>query len=202
LQKQRQKITSDLHDDLGATLSSLQINSMIASKLMKNNPEEARKILNQIENQSQKISENIGDIIWSLKPTKNEFMSLSTRIKKITSEILGSSEIDYKIEIEKSIDEKITDFSARKNIILIIKECLNNILKHSNANKANLKISKIGNDYLIEISDTGIGFIGCEKKGNGLGNIKKRALELGATLEIKSDNGTTIKLLLPTFRDV
>jgi signal transduction histidine kinase len=202
LQKQRQKITSDLHDDLGASLSSLQINSAIAQKLLEKNPSEAKKILKKIEFQAKNISENIGDIIWSLKPTKNEFMSLSTRIKKITSEILGSSEIDYKIEIEKSIDEKITDFSARKNIILIIKECLNNILKHSNANKANLKISKIGNDYLIEISDTGIGFIGCEKKGNGLGNIKKRALELGATLEIKSDNGTTIKLLLPTFRDV
>lgn len=202
IERERNKITSDLHDDLGASLSSLQINSAIAQKLFDKNPTEAKKILKKIEFQAKNIAENIGDIIWSLKPTKDEFMSLSTRIKKITSEILGSSQINYKIAIDENINERIIDFSARKNIILIIKECLNNILKHSKANKVNLIIKKIEDKFLIEISDNGIGFIGCETKGNGLANIKKRAKELGGKLEIISENGTTVKIVVPIFRDV
>ncbi|SFH94248.1 sensor histidine kinase [Halpernia frigidisoli] len=202
IERDRNKITSDLHDDLGASLSSLQINSSIAQKLFDKNPLEAKKILKKIEFQAKNISENIGDIIWSLKPTKNEFMSLSTRIKKITSEILGSSDINYKIQIDEKINDEITDFSARKNIILIIKECLNNILKHSGATKMNLIIEKIDENFLIEISDNGIGFKDCENKGNGLTNIAKRTRELNAKLEILSCDGTSIKLEVPTFREV
>ena len=199
LEYQRNKITADLHDDLGASLSSLQINSAVAQKLFDKNPTEAKKLLKKIEFQAKNISENIGDIIWSLKPSKDEFMSLSTRIKKITSEILGSSAIKYKIIIDESINEEITDFSARKNIILICKEALNNILKHSNSSKAELTITKMPIHYRLKIYDNGVGFTKTENGGNGLYNMKKRAEELGAKLEITVDSGTTIIINIPRF---
>ncbi|KIA90675.1 sensor histidine kinase [Kaistella jeonii] len=201
LEKQRNKITADLHDDLGASLSSLQINSAVVQKLFDNNPIEAKKILKKIESQAKNISENIGDIIWSLKPSKDEFMSLSTRIKKITSEILGSSNIKYKIKIDESINEEITDFSARKNIILICKEALNNILKHSDSTKAELVITKYETHYILQIFDNGIGFTKTENGGNGLTNMKKRAGELGAKIKIATDDGTSIIINIPRFRE-
>lgn len=201
LQKQRQKITSDLHDDLGASLSSLQINSAIAQKLLEKNPSETKKILKNIEFQAKSISENIGDIIWSLKPNKDEFMSISTRIKKITSEILGSSNIKYKIKIDNSINEEITDFSARKNIILICKEALNNILKHSKATEVSLKLYKIEDAYSLEIKDNGVGFCDTDKKGNGLINMNRRILELGGFLKITKENGCELTFHIPTIRE-
>ena len=200
LEHQQKKITADLHDDLGASLSSLQINSAVAQKLFDKNPLEAKKILVKIESQAKQISENIGDIIWSLKPSKDEFMSLSTRIKKITSEILGSSDIHYGLLLDPSIDAEITDFSARKNIILICKEALNNILKHSQAKEVCVLLQKRKDFYFLEIEDDGIGFSDEMKKGNGVANMKRRAEELGGTFEIKHENGCKLIFFIPRFR--
>lgn len=201
IERERNKITTDLHDDLGASLSSLQINSAVAQKLFDKNPAEAKKILKKIEAQAKSISENIGDIIWSLKPSKGEFMSLNTRIKKITSEILGSTDIHYKIKIDPTFETEISDFSARKNIILICKETLNNILKHSKATKVNLNIYKTATDFIIEISDNGVGFQEEKTEGNGLLNIKKRTKELGGEVEIGHEGGTALKINIPRIRE-
>ena len=173
----------------------------MAQKLLDKNPAETKKILKNIEAQAKSISENIGDIIWSLKPSKDEFMSLSTRIKKITSEILGSSNIHYEILIDGSIDAEITDFSVRKNIILICKESLNNILKHSQAAEVCVLLQKNKEHYILEIEDDGIGFSEEQKRGNGLTNMTRRVLELGGKIEISSKEGTSLKIKLPRFRE-
>lgn len=202
LESQRNKITADLHDDLGATLSSLQINSLIASKLMDNKPDEAKKILNQIEYQSQKISENMGDIIWSLKPGKDELMTLTTRMKNFANEILGNTNINYTFDLDESIDTEIMDFTARKNIVLITKEALNNCAKYSNAKNILIKIIKKESHFLLEISDDGIGFDVSAKKGNGIGNMQKRAAEINAEFSLKSEIGKTQLLLnIPIIRE-
>lgn len=201
LETQRTKITADLHDDIGATLSSLQINSAVAGKLMEKDQEQARKILKQIETQSKHISENIGDIIWSLKPGKDEFMSLSTRIRNFANEILGSSEIPFKINIDNALNQEITDFTMRKNIMMICKEAMNNIAKYSKATDVKLNLTKEKDNYLLEISDNGNGFNQAEITGNGLQNMKRRAEEMGGNFEIISEHGTQLKILIPEIRD-
>lgn len=201
LDNQRNKITADLHDDLGATLSSLQINSAIAQKLLEKDLSQTRKILQKIEAQAKHISENIGDIIWSLKPGKNEFMSLSTRIINSANEILGHTEIPFKIKVNPEIDREIKDFTMRKNMVLICKEALNNIAKYSQATKVEVNLTKKNDQYILEISDNGIGFNPENKKGNGLQNMKKRTEEMHGKFEISTDSGTFIKISIPTIRD-
>lgn len=201
LDNQRNKITADLHDDLGATLSSLQINSAIAQKLLEKDPSQTQKILQKIEAQAKHISENIGDIIWSLKPGKNEFMSLSTRIINSANEILGHTEIPFQINVNSEIDREIKDFTMRKNMVLICKEALNNIAKYSQATKVEVNLTKINDQYILEISDNGIGFNPENKKGNGLQNMKKRAEEMQGKFEISTVSGTFIKIVIPTIRD-
>lgn len=201
LEKQRQKITADLHDDLGASLSSLQINSAVAQKLLEKDPEKTKAILKKMEFQAKSISENIGDIIWSLKPSKDEFMSLSTRIKQITSELLGSSEIHYELLIDSSIDSEITDFSTRKNIIFLCKEALNNILKYSQAKEVCVLFQKTKDHYILEIEDDGSGFTEDNKKGNGLANMKRRTEELGGTFTIENTKGCKLIFSIPKFRE-
>lgn len=202
LESQRNKITADLHDDIGSTLSSLQINSVVAGELInKQKIEDARKVLRNIENQSRKLSENMSDIVWSLKPSNDALMTLSTRIKNIASEILGSTDIHYKINTDENIDDEIIDFSIRKNIILIVKEALNNIVKYSKAEEVTISLQKDNHHYILQIKDNGIGFNLTETKGNGIGNMKKRAQEMKGTFELISQNGTSIKVLIPTFRD-
>ncbi|WP_185288844.1 sensor histidine kinase [Chryseobacterium lactis] len=202
LETQRNKITADLHDDIGSTLSSLQINSVVAGELIdKQKIEDAQKVLRNIENQSRKLSENMSDIVWSLKPNNDALMTLSTRIRNIASEILGSTDIDYKINIDEIIDDEIMDFSVKKNIILIVKEALNNIAKYSKADEVFINLKKEDCNYTMEIKDNGVGFNPIDIKGNGIGNMKKRTLEMGGTFELESHKGTRIKILIPKFRD-
>ena len=196
LNDQRTKITADLHDEIGSTLSSLQINSTVANKLLEKDIESAQKVLQKVESQANSLAEKIGDIIWSMKPGKDEFMTLSTRIKNFCNEVLGSTDINYVIKIDKDIDTLITDFAVRKNVLLITKEAVNNALKYSNAKKIKISIRHEKNQILLVISDNGIGFDTNNMSGNGIGNMKNRASELNAAFELIStlNLGTSIKL--------
>ncbi len=199
LEDQRCKITADLHDEIGSSLSSLQINSAVANTLMEKNPTEAKKLLEKIELQTEQLSDKIGDIIWSMKPGKDEFLSLSSRIKNFTSDILGSSNIDYKIRIDARANKEIKDISTRRNIVFFVKEATNNVAKYSKASLFEIKIDIVNNKIIILISDNGVGFDTSVINGNGLGNMKKRIRELDGELDIQSDekNGTSIKANIP-----
>lgn len=199
LEQQRCKITADLHDEIGSSLSSLQINSAVANSLIEKNPKEAKKILEKIELQSEQISDKIGDIIWSMKPGKDEFLSLTSRIKNFVNDILGSTNIDYTIKIDAKADNDITNISIRRNIVLFIKEATNNVAKYSKASVFELKFNIVNKEIQIEISDNGIGFDTTLINGNGLGNMKKRIEELNGQFDIHSDalKGTFIKAIIP-----
>ncbi len=196
LEKQRNKITADLHDEIGSTLSSLQINSTIANKLLDNDAASAQQVLTKVENQAKSLADKIGDIIWSMKPGKDEFMTLSTRIKNFCNEVLGSTDINYKIEIDAKIDSLLSNFDTRKNILLITKEAINNALKYSKATQILVTIQVKDKLITLIISDNGVGFDTTKIVGNGIGNIKKRAHEMNATLVIDSNklSGTKIQL--------
>lgn len=199
LEQQRTKITADLHDDIGSTLSSLQINSAVANQLLEKNPKEAQVVLQKIENQSKNLAEKIGDIIWSMKPGKEEFISMSSRIKNFANDILGSREIFYSIDIDPSVNLEITDITMRKNIVLLTKEALNNAAKYSQAKRIDVVLKKTGRSIYLSIQDDGIGFDTESTTGNGLSNMQKRVNELNGTFHLISskNEGTKIEAVLP-----
>jgi len=199
LEQQRNKITADLHDDIGASLSSLQVNSAVANHLLNKDPKQARKILEKIENQSKNLADKIGDIIWSMKPGKDEFMTMSSRIKNFANDILSATEIDYKIKIAPEIDKAVQDISLRKNIVLITKEAINNAAKYSKAGQLNIRMEMENHHIKLSITDNGIGFEASSHQGNGLANMRKRTEELHGIFLISSgpNKGTTISASIP-----
>lgn len=199
LELQRNKITADLHDDIGASLSSLQINSAVASQLIHKNIDQTKQILEKIETQSKNIAEKIGDIIWSMKPGKDEFMTMSSRIKNFANDILSATNIQYSILIDKEIDTVIKDITYRKNIVLITKEAINNAVKYSNASQLMITLKVIEELIILEISDNGIGFEISKTNGNGIANMKRRVVEIKGSFSINSipNEGTTILVKMP-----
>lgn len=201
IEQERNRITADLHDDIGSTLSSLQIYSDIAYNLIDKDKEKAKSLLQQIAAGTSKISENIGDIIWSMKPNQAYALSFESRIKNIVSEALGPTDIDYEFQLDPSVDEKLTCIACRKNLILIVKEAINNIAKYSRAAKVNVSLQYQNKYCLLNIKDDGVGMNADEKKfaGNGLFNMQKRMNEIGGTFEIISSagNGTEIICRFP-----
>lgn len=206
LELQRKNITADLHDDIGATLSSLQLNSAIARQLMDADAKRAQSILQIIEDQSKNLADKIGDIIWSMKPGQDEFMTIGSRIKNFAHDILGSSSIAYKIWIAPAINKATQDISIRKNIVLIAKEALNNIAKYSQASEVYISLEVVDQQLQLIVRDNGIGFKPDTKRGNGLNNMRIRTEELKGTFSLETgiNKGTAILAripLVPEFKD-
>jgi signal transduction histidine kinase len=192
------KISQDLHDDVGSSLSSMQVYSTVAGSLIDKEPARAKEMLKKISKESSSVMENIGDIVWSMK-TENE-QGLSERIKNFVSDVLGAANIHYRIFIEEGIESSIRNIEARKNILLIIKEAVNNAVRHSKASHVSVNIKKLAGQLCVQITDDGIGMDkeNLQKKG-GLTNMQKRTLASGGLYEIMSGpgKGTTIAALFP-----
>ncbi len=200
LMKERNRITSDLHDDVGASLSSLQIHSVIARQIMEKNGDKAKEYLDKIIEQSAEISNNISDIIWSMKPKEDRLVDMDGRIRNLVSNLLGATNINYSIDIEKPLEEIVQNITARKNIMLTIKEAINNCAKYSLATECTLSVQYDDEALIITITDNGKGIPASKMKaGNGLQNMRKRTEELKGTMLLKTaeNKGTQFKFIVP-----
>jgi signal transduction histidine kinase len=196
----RQKISRDLHDDIGASLSSLQIYGAIAEETFRQNPEKAVEMIQKISVQSRKVMDDMSDIVWSMKPGGDQAASLETRIKNFGAELLQDKSIQFTYSVAPEADLLIKELQHRRNLLLVIKEAMNNIAKYSQAAIARLKLSVSGNTILLEISDDGRGFDTTKvTKGNGLANMQARVLEMNGEFVLNSapGKGASIHIKLP-----
>ena len=200
LLQQRQDIGNDLHDDLGATLSSLHIYSSIASKFVEENPAKARANLSLISAGVFTLMEKINDVIWSVSNKQSNVSLLSTRIKDFFVEIFDSTGIKCHYDIDGELESNITGLKSRKFLLLIAKEAINNAIKHSKADNIKLTILKQGMYLRLSVEDNGIGIGELDfNKGNGLSNLKYRTEQLGGYLSIENlkPRGTSVECHVP-----
>lgn len=196
----RHKISQDLHDDIGASLSSLQIYGTIAEQSIAHNPAKAMEMVKKISDQSTLLMENISDIVWSMKPAKDHAASLEIKVKNFGAELLSDKNIHFTCQLSSEVETALTGVYARKNILLVIKEAMNNIAKYSQAQHASVAISVQEKKLLLTITDDGVGFTKeGETTGNGLQNMNERVRELGGIFNITSSpgKGCIIKAEIP-----
>ena len=195
------KISQDLHDDVGSSLSSMQVYSTVAEQLMESQPAKAKEMLKKINTQSGALMENIGDIIWSMRTEKEQQVQLSVKIKNFVADVLSAANINYVINIEEGSELLIKNITAKKNILLIIKEAVNNVVKYSNASHVSVSIKRIDEHICVQVADNGKGFAQAANsiKGQGFTNMQIRTEELKGFFEISSipGKGTTVSALLP-----
>ena len=195
LQNIRNKIASDLHDDVGSTLSSISIFSEIA----KEQNSDIGHLLDQIGDSSRKMLDAMADIVWTINPENDQFEKIILRMRSFAYELLGAKKIDFEFEADENITSLKLPMDVRKNLYLIFKEATNNIVKYAGASKATFKVSGTKEKLIMLITDNGKGFdVRSGSQGNGLKNMKRRAEEIGAQLLIESGigNGTTIQLVV------
>jgi signal transduction histidine kinase len=199
ISKVRNNISQDLHDEVGASISSLQIYGTVAEQLLVSNPSRALEMIQKIQHQSRDIMETMSDIVWSMKSNEKNNTTLETKIKNYAVSGLQESKINFSIEIQAEAELCLSNVKARRNILMIIRELMNNTLKHSKASQFHLFIYIKEENWIMEISDNGIGFQ--EEKilmaGNGLNNIKKRCSELNGTYFFQSTKGTNYFFIFP-----
>jgi len=210
LQAIRNRIASDLHDEIGSTLSSISLSSTIIQSRLKGNQPEVDKLLKQVSTNTDKMMEALSDIVWAINTRNDRFDNVVNRMRAFAIEILEPANIDFQMNVADDITGIHLDMQQRKNLYLIFKEAVNNISKYANGKNVRMDIRLQGSKILfLRISDDGKGFDvpvhGTEEislSGNGIRNMKKRAEELGGEITIDSDHGegTTVQLRFPVSK--
>ncbi len=200
--KIRQKIASDLHDDVGSTLSSISIMSDILQYQTDSNDHIAGMI-KEIGTNAHNMLESMDDIIWSVNPSNDKFENLILRIKEFAIPLLESKDIDFSFVVPDVFPNRSLSMDVRKSMFLIAKEAINNLVKYSEASKADITFMLTEDTLELRIADNGKGF-DMEKintRRNGLKNMQKRADEIDAELTIASQIGigATISLSVKTI---
>ncbi len=188
----RNRISRDLHDEVGSTLSSISMLSKVAGA-----EENNKEAIEMIGNSSQRMMNAMDDIVWSINPRNDEMKFLAIRLKEVAAEILEPADINYELKISNELNEIKIPMEKRRELYLIYKEAINNIAKYSKCAKAIISFRKKSNQLVMEISDDGCGF-DVEKisSGNGLTSMKERAAILKADLKIISSQGNGTKIIL------
>lgn len=197
LEKMRQDISRDLHDDIGSALSSIHIMSTLAMQEQRDSVH-----LQRIASTSRHILETMSDIVWSINPNHDSLEQLLFKMREFAGEILDAKNMAYSFEerMEGYSKHLLLNATVRRNIFLVFKEAVNNAAKYSEGN--NLKIAAWieGKSLNFKIEDDGKGFVrGSIKTGNGLKNMEARANELSAVFRQESSpgNGTKVFLSVP-----
>lgn len=194
----RNLIASDLHDEIGSTISSITVYSEIIES--RTNDPELKQIAERINNSSRNILVAMSDIVWSINPKNDRFDNVILRMKSIANEMTEAQEQTLHFEADSSLNELKMQMNDRKNFYLIFKEALNNSLKYAHAKHLYIRIQLQGDEILFSLKDDGIGFDTTEsKEGNGLTNMQNRARDINGTLHINSTihEGTEIELRFP-----
>jgi signal transduction histidine kinase len=194
-QKIKDKIARDLHDDVAATMSGIQILSQVASEQFVPKMPEAGPILEQINSSAQSVSESISDLIWTVKSNSDYLNDIADRIREHASKVLEAKGIAYQIIIPRELPLVDFDLETKRNVHLIYKEAINNALKYSQCSKMIISLDMVDNCMSLSVTDNGIGFdLKTIKLGNGLKNLKTRTAEIGGDLDIVTSvgNGTIV----------
>ncbi len=191
----RTKISQDLHDEIGGSISGINLLSQMATeKLQNNKPDEASEYLFKVKTYTQDVIEKLSDMVWIFNPKNDSIEKLLQRLKSFAIPVAASKNIQIHFITDKENEMKNLNIRQRKAIYLISKEAINNTFKYAACNNIYYNLHTKGSKWRLTIQDDGLGFIAKENEGsNGLKNMRARADEIGANFNIQSQTrGGTI----------
>jgi signal transduction histidine kinase len=201
LQSIRDNIAKDLHDEIGSTLTSIKILSQVSQKNLEKNPNKSAAMINMITDQSAQMQQSMSDIVWAINPDKDKLENILVRMREYVSQTLENKDVRTTFNVDENILLQTIDMGQRRDIFLIFKEAINNIVKYAQCSQVNISIQPNENGFCMQIKDNGIGFdTSKDNSSNGLKNMQARAVHLKGTVDIASQlgKGSIITLNLST----
>ena len=198
---ERLRISHELHDEVGATLSSISIFSQAA--IQKNecgNLADSKNILQRIGETSREVMGELNDTVWLINPLNDNLQKIIQRISNYALPLCRTNNIRFEIKAAAAVENLDLNVDKRKAIYLIIKEAVNNSLKYAVAKNLIIQFDKNRNALRVSIQDDGSGFAENNlSTGNGLNNMKQRAKDVKGKIDFISaqQKGTEIVLKIP-----
>ncbi len=198
----RNRIASDLHDEIGSTLSSISMSSTIIQKKLNGQHTDVTRLLQQVSKNTDDMMEALSDIVWAIHTRNDRFDNVLNRMRAFAIEVLEPAGIDIHFDISPDLLHIHLNLHQRKNVYLIFKEAINNIVKYAKCSHVTIRMERRGTKrWLMQIVDDGIGF---EKEvvnsneislsGNGIRNMEKRAEEVNGKFDLQTSPGQGVKV--------
>ena len=202
VERERARIAKDIHDDLGSSLTRIAMLSELAKADIAN-PAEAETHAGKIAALASAAVESLDEIVWAVSPENDTWNSLAEYLSRYASEFFEGTHVRCRLEMPLDLPAGPLSADVRHNLFLVIKEALNNILKHAGASHAYLRLSANNAGVELTIADDGCGFDPERAtdglRGNGLANMRQRLATLGGVccIESRPGQGTKLTLTLP-----
>jgi len=196
LQEVRSRIATDLHDDIGSSLSQVAIMCEVLSRQSLTE----RETLQEIAGVSRDVLTSMSEIVWAVDPNRDHLRDLTQRMRWFAGETLAGRGVALDFSALEPSSGIRLEAETRRQIFLIFKECVNNIARHSGAARARIALRVSESQLALTVEDDGKGFdLKKVGQGNGLRNIRHRARLLAASLETRSTvgAGTVLTLRVP-----
>ncbi len=198
--KERLRISRDMHDEVGASLTEIAILSELARRNALQSPD-ANEHMKKIAEKSRAVIDSIGEIIWAINPRNDPLENLVSYLHRYAVEYFKSSSITCRFDMPEQLPTVQLTSESRRNVFLVVKEALHNVVKHSEASQVTLRLIVGDRSLAIYIEDNGRGFFMNEGMGEGIGlqSMKRRAEDIGGSVEFESNqpSGTRMRLQVP-----
>lgn len=200
VQKERARIAKDIHDDLGASLTQISLVGKLAQQDLAS-PEKARGHIEQISFIARQGIKSVDEIVWAANPRNDTLPHLLNYSGQFAVDFLRAADIRCRVDFPDSLPARQLAADVRHSLFLVVKEALNNAVKHSGATEIWLKAELMGNTLCLSVEDDGHGFNQMPDDafgGDGLRNMRQRLSEIGGKCVVESNpgKGTCVRLEL------
>lgn len=185
VQNERDRIAYDMHDDLGSGLTKISYLSKEALRKIENQGE-----LNRINETSLELVRNMSELIWAMKVENDSLLDLLSYLRHYAMEYFETNQIVIQMEMDELVEDEQISGEIRRQIFLVFKEALHNIVKHAQTEKVLIQIALMDGKMRISVRDFGQGFqkevLGKSKSGNGMKTMQDRIRKLNGTMRINN----------------
>lgn len=186
----RTAIATDLHDDIGSSLTQIAILSEVA-RVSANGAGRPGEPLERVAILAREVVDSMGDIVWAIRSDAHGMESLIRRMREFSIDLLSSQGIDFELRAPELEKQVVLSLQARRQIFLIFKESVHNAARHSRCTSVVAEFKIADREVVLTVADNGSGLRPTEKTsgGTGISNMRRRSEELGGRLELTSEPG-------------
>jgi ligand-binding sensor domain-containing protein/signal transduction histidine kinase len=205
LERMRTAIATDLHDDIGSSLSQIAILSEVA-RAGGNGQGRSGEPLERVAALARELVDSMGDIVWSIRSEPQGMESLVRRMREFALDLLATQGVDFNLQTHHAGEN--LSLQARRQLFLMFKECIHNIARHSGCTAVQAELKVADREIVLTVQDNGSGLNPSNGKppgwtgGNGIPGMRRRAESLGGTMQFtsKPGEGCTVSIHIPLHR--
>jgi signal transduction histidine kinase len=197
LERTRSRIAMDLHDDIGSSLTRVSIMAEVARRQAAVDPAAVESSLARIGDTARELIDALSDIVWSVDPRHDDLLNVIRRIVQFGQEVCEGRGIGFETDLSGSFGSARLSPEQRRDIYLVFKEGIHNVVKHSGATRARFRVHPTGRGALLELLDDGAGIPDdAEGTGHGLISLRERGNRAGCAFSMTSKPGEGTRIAL------